>query len=35
MIHHKDKYISEILQDLIDTVDRWAAEYADHLRSVG
>ena len=27
MVHHKDKYISDILQHLIDTADQWAAEY--------
>ena len=31
MIHHKDKYISEMLQHLIDTVDHWAAKYARHI----
>jgi DNA-binding transcriptional LysR family regulator len=27
LIHHKDKYISRSLQSLIDTVDKWVAEY--------
>jgi LysR family transcriptional regulator, transcriptional activator of the cysJI operon len=28
LIHHKDKYISRPLQGLIDTVQKWAAEYS-------
>jgi len=28
MVHHKDKYVSEILQRLIDTADQWAAGYS-------
>lgn len=31
MVHHKDKYISDILQHLIDTADQWAAEYKKSL----
>ena len=31
MIHHKDKYISEMLQHLIDTVDHWAAEFTSQI----
>ena len=31
MVHHKDKYISQIFQRLIDTVDHWATEYARHI----
>lgn len=31
MVHHKDKYMSESLQRLIKTVDRWAAEYTSGL----
>jgi DNA-binding transcriptional LysR family regulator len=31
MIHHKDKYVSEMLQHLIDTVDNWAAEYTSQI----
>ena len=31
MVHHKDKYISDILQRLIDTADQWAAEYKKSL----
>jgi len=27
LIHHKDKYISRPLQNLIDMVDQWSAEY--------
>ncbi len=27
MVRHKDKYISEVLQRLIDQVNRWASEY--------
>ena len=27
MVHHKDKYISGILQKFIDTADLWASEY--------
>ena len=28
IVHHKDKYLSEPLQNFIDTVFEWAAEYA-------
>jgi DNA-binding transcriptional LysR family regulator len=31
LVHHKDKYISDILQRLIDTADQWAAEYKKSL----
>ncbi len=31
LVHHKDKYISEILQNLIDTAERWADAYARNL----
>ncbi len=31
MVHHKDKYISDILQHLIDTAVQWAAEYSASL----
>ena len=31
LIHHKDKYISEVLKRLIDRVDEWAAEYTHWL----
>jgi len=31
MVRHKDKYLSEPLQNFIDTVFEWAAEYADGL----
>ena len=31
MVHHKDKYISGVLQILIDTADRWASEYMKSL----
>ena len=33
LVYHKDKYISEALQRLVDEVDRWAAEYRQHLVS--
>ena len=29
LVHHKDKYISESLQLLIDMVFQWAAEYSE------
>lgn len=32
MVRHKDKYISEVLQRLIDQVNRWAAEYMASIR---
>ena len=32
LIHHKDKFLAKPLQDLIDMVDRWTAEYAENLR---
>jgi DNA-binding transcriptional LysR family regulator len=31
MVHHKDKYISDILQHLINTADQWAVEYKKSL----
>jgi DNA-binding transcriptional LysR family regulator len=31
MVHHKDKYLSEPLQNFIDTVFEWAAEYTAGL----
>ena len=31
MVHHKDKYLSESLQNFIDMVFEWAAEYAAGL----
>ncbi len=31
LIHHKDKYISEVLKRLIDRVDAWAIEYTQWL----
>ena len=31
MVHHKDKYISGILQKFIDTADLWASEYMKSL----
>ena len=31
LIHHKEKFISETLQDFIDQVDRWANEYAGKI----
>jgi DNA-binding transcriptional LysR family regulator len=31
MVYHKDKYISDILQHLIDTADQWAAAYKKSL----
>ena len=34
MIHHKDKYFSEPLQGFIDSVLKWAAEYAKGLTEV-
>jgi DNA-binding transcriptional LysR family regulator len=32
IVHHKDKYISEVLNRLIVKVDQWAAEYHTSLR---
>jgi DNA-binding transcriptional LysR family regulator len=32
LIHHKDKYLSRPLQNLIDMVDHWASEYSQGLR---
>jgi len=29
MVHHRDKYISETLQGLINQVDRWASDYME------
>ena len=31
MVHHRDKYLSESLQNFIDTVFRWAVEYTEGL----
>ncbi|CAB1061938.1 hypothetical protein D1BOALGB6SA_6714 [Olavius sp. associated proteobacterium Delta 1] len=31
MVHHKDKYLSESLQNFIATVFEWAAEYTSGL----
>jgi DNA-binding transcriptional LysR family regulator len=31
MVHHKDKYISGMLQQLIETADHWASEYVQSL----
>ncbi|UCH20709.1 MAG: LysR family transcriptional regulator [Deltaproteobacteria bacterium] len=31
LVHHKDKYISGVLQHLIDTADQWAVEYKTSL----
>lgn len=31
MVHHKDKYISDTLQSLIDRVDQWASDYARRI----
>jgi len=31
MAHHKDKYISDTLQNLIDRVDQWAGDYARRI----
>lgn len=31
LVHHRDKYFSEILQELIDTADQWATAYAESL----
>ncbi len=31
MVHHKDKYISGMLQQLIETTDHWASEYVQSL----
>jgi len=31
LVYHKDKYISETLQRLMDEVERWASEYRQHL----
>jgi DNA-binding transcriptional LysR family regulator len=33
LLHHKDKYISGVLQRLIDRIDEWAVEYARRLES--
>jgi len=27
MVYHRDKYISEILKGLMDTVENWATDY--------
>jgi len=32
IVHHKDKYFSEVLNRLIEKVDHWAAEYHRSLR---
>jgi DNA-binding transcriptional LysR family regulator len=32
IVHHKDKYFSEVLNQLIETVDHWALEYHKSLR---
>ena len=29
MVHHRDKYISELLQGFINQVDRWASDYME------
>jgi len=29
MVHHRDKYISELLQGLINQVDRWVSDYME------
>jgi DNA-binding transcriptional LysR family regulator len=34
MVHHKDKYFSETLQDFVDMVFQWADEYAKSIVSV-
>ncbi|HEA66566.1 MAG TPA: LysR family transcriptional regulator [Desulfobacterales bacterium] len=31
LVHHKDKYLSETLQRLIQTADEWSAEYTESL----
>lgn len=31
LAYHRDKYFSEMLQELIDTADQWAAAYAENL----
>ena len=31
LVHHKDKYLSEILQRLIQGADEWSAEYTESL----
>ena len=31
LVHHKEKFISDTLQDFIDQVDRWAGEYARQI----
>ena len=33
LIHHKDKYISEVLKRLIDRVDAWASDYKQWLEN--
>ncbi len=32
IVHHKDKYFSEVLNRLIEKVDQWAAEYHSSLK---
>jgi len=32
LVHHKDKYISEPLQLLMDMVSKWASQYSDELK---
>jgi DNA-binding transcriptional LysR family regulator len=32
LVHHKDKYISEPLQRLMDMVFKWASQYSDELK---
>lgn len=31
LVHHKEKFISDMLQSFIDQVDRWASEYSRQL----
>jgi DNA-binding transcriptional LysR family regulator len=31
IVYHKDKYLSAVLQQLIDQVNEWSAEYHRHL----
>ena len=31
LVHHKDKYLSETLQRLIQTADEWSADYTESL----
>jgi DNA-binding transcriptional LysR family regulator len=31
IVHHKDKYFSEVLNRLIEKVDQWAADYHSSL----